>query len=46
MKAAYYMGQEYLSAQKYEKAIEAFNKAVTLNPKYYAATQKKAKTEE
>ena len=34
------MGQEYLFAKKYEKAIEAFDKAIALNPKYYAAAQK------
>lgn len=34
------MGKEYLLARKYEKAIEAFDKAIALNPKYYAAAQK------
>lgn len=34
------MGREYLFAKKYEKAIEAFEKAMALNPKYYAAAQK------
>ncbi|OGR18360.1 MAG: hypothetical protein A2X81_10315 [Desulfobacterales bacterium GWB2_56_26] len=34
------MGQEYLFAKKFEKAIEAFDKAIALNPKYYTAAQK------
>ena len=34
------MGQEYLFAKKFERAIEAFDKAIALNPKYYAEAQK------
>ena len=34
------LGQEYLFAKKYEKAIEAFDQAIALNPKYYVAAQR------
>lgn len=34
------MGYEYLSAKKYPEAIEALQKAIDLNPKFYPSAQK------